>query len=230
MNFAGEAAEATFDFPIVAEETIDSLADQHARAQTDYESWKRELLEWLLTEGKDPDRLRGYSDRTVRNTSYKTDQIMRWLWNERGYTTELTPEDADQLMKELGRYSEYGDANLNTFVKVIKRVFQFYNHERRKSIEWECSLNLNEQNVTNRDYFKKDEFRPLYEAALKHGAVKHYHSCTPAERDALKRVLAQRFETPKEQIGPEAFQRANSFKIPSLVSVALDCGLRPVEK
>jgi integrase len=229
MNFEREAQEANFDFPLAAQETIEALDDQHARAQSDYKGWKRDLLEWLYFEGKDPDRLRGYSEDTLRNTTYKVDQIMRWLWNQRGYTTELTSEDANQLMKELGRYSEYGDANLNNFVKTIKRIFAYYNHEKSKSIEWECKIDLNEPSVTNRDYFKKDEFHMLYEASLSHGTVRHYHSCTPAERDELKAHLAQRLEKPKKEVGPEDFDQANSMKIPSIVSVSLDCGLRPVE-
>jgi integrase len=229
MNFEREARDAEFDFPLVAQETIEALDDKHARAKSDYQSWKRDLLEWLHFEGKDPDRLRGYSKATLRNSNYKIDQIMRWLWNHRDYTTELTPDDADQLMKELGRYSEYGDANLNNFVKTIKRIFSFYNNEKGKTIEWECKIDLNEPSVTNRDYFKKREFRPLYEASLAHGTIQHYHSCTPDERAELKAHLAQRFEKPKDEISPEDFDQANSMKIPSLVSVSLDCGLRPVE-
>lgn len=230
MNFSEEAKPVTFGFPVLAQETIDVLEEEgHPRAVTDYESWKRDVLEWLHYEGKDPDRLRGYSKDTLRQSTYKIDQIMRWLWNKRGYTTELTPEDADELMRELGRYSQYGDANLNNFVKVIKRLFAYYNHEKGKNIEWNCRIDLNEPSVTNRDYFKKDEFRPLYEASLEHGTVRHYHACNPEERDELKAHLAQRFEIRKKDVGPEEFQRANSFKIPSIVSVSLDCGLRPVE-
>ena len=107
MNLEREARDAEFDFRLVAQETIEALDDQHARAKTDYQSWKRDLLEWLHFEGMDPDRLRGYSEQTLRNSNYKIDQIMRWLWNHRDYTTELMPDDADQLMKELGRYSDF---------------------------------------------------------------------------------------------------------------------------
>ena len=132
-------------------------------------------------------------------------------------------------MKKLGRYSEYEESTLNNFVKTLKRIFKYFNHEKGKNIEWECPIDINETGVTNRDYFKKDEFRPLYEASLEHGTVKHYHSCSPEERDELKAHLAQRFEKAKSEVGPDDFQKANSFKIPSIVSVSLDCGLRPVE-
>lgn len=229
MNFTEEPEDFNPGFRLIAEETVEDLNDLHARAHSDYETWKRGLMAWLHYEGKDPERLRGYAEETLRATNYKIDQLMRWLWNERGYTTELTPDDADELMRELGRYSEYSDANLNNFVKAIKRLFSYYNHEKGKSFEWECQINLTEPKVTNRDYFYKREFRSLYEAALEHGTVRHYHTCTPEERDELKAHLAQRFEKPKTEVSESDFERANSFKIPSIISVALDCGLRPVE-
>lgn len=229
MNFSEEADEITFDFPIIAEDTHEALHDEHARARADYNTWKRGFLEWLHYEGKKPARLEGYSPSVIKQTNYKTDQIMRWLWNKRGYTTELTPDDADDLMQEMGRYSEYGDANLLNFVKTIKRIFSYYNSEKGAEIDWECEYELDDGGVTNRDYFRKGEFHALYEAALNHGAVKHYNNCTPDERDELKAHLAQRFGKQKELIGPNDFDKANTFKIPSLVSVTLDCGLRPVE-
>lgn len=229
MSLSDEPLEPNLDAPIVPELTKDALQAAHARAYADYESWKRDVVVWLETEGRDPERLRGYAESTVRQSNYKIDQLMRWLWQQRGYTTEFTPDDADAFMREHGRHGHSQDANLNTYVKTIKRLFTYYNREKGKSYEWECKLELNEPSVTNRDYFKQHEFRPLYEAALEHGTVKHYASCSPAERDELRAHLAQRFELPKEEVSKAEFARANSFKIPSLVSVSFDCGLRPVE-
>lgn len=230
MDFTeGPDENITFDYPLIADETESELKELHGRARQDYETWKRDFLVWLTTEGKKPDRLEGYSPEVVRKTNYHTGQIMRWLWNNRGYTTQLSPDDADELMKQMGRHSGYSDANLNNFVKTIKRIFSYYNHEKGQSIDWDCNYEISEPKVTNRDYFKKDEFRPLYEASLNHGAVKHYNNCTPEEREKLKSHLAVRFEKPKEEVTPQDFERANSFKIPSIVAVSLDMGLRPIE-
>lgn len=229
MNLTEEPREFEQSFALLAEETKEDLDNLHARTREDYETWKQSVMEWLTHEGKDPERLRGYAEETLRGTNYKIDQVMRWLWNQRGYTTELTPDDADALMRELGRYTEYSDANLNNFVKALKRLFKYYNHEKGKEYEWDCKLNLTEEKVTNRDYFYKREFRSLYEAALEYGTVRHYHSCTPEERDELKATLAQRFEKTKDEVSVDDFERANSFKIPSIISVSLDCGLRPIE-
>lgn len=184
MNFSAEADDHSFDFPLIAGDSEAALEDHHSRAKDDYESWKYDFLVWLRVEGKKPDRLEGYSSAVVRGTSYKTDQIMRWLWTQRGYTTELTPDDADELMKTLGRQSDYSDSNLNNFVKTIKRIFSYYNYEKGRDIDWDCKYAISEPRVTNRDYFKKSEFRPLYEAALNHGAVKHYNNCSPEKPES----------------------------------------------
>lgn len=41
--------------------------------------------------------------------------------------------------------------------------------------------------------------------------------------------LAVRFDVPKSEVGLEHWERANGWKIPSLVAVSLDTGLRPIE-
>lgn len=134
MNFTEEPRDFNPSYALLAEETKDDLDELHARARTEMESWKRSVMEWLIFEGKEPDKFEGYASETLRGTNYKIHQIMRWLWNQRGYTTELTPDDADALMRELARYTEYSNANLNNFVKALKRIFKFYNHEKgRKS-------------------------------------------------------------------------------------------------
>jgi len=229
MELNQGADDINFEFNPLPAKTDEALESCHNRARADYETWKRDFLEWLTVEGRKPDKLEGFADGTVRKTNYHTDQIMRWVWENRGYTTELTPEDADELMRELGRYSDYENANLNNFVKTIKRIFSYYNHEKAKNIEWSCNYEISEPKVTNRDYFKKDEFRPLYEAALKYGTVKHYNSCSKAERKRLKGHLARRFDKNKEGVSIDDFDRANSFKIPSLIATTLDMGLRPIE-
>lgn len=56
---------------LVSEPTEDALESAHARAHANYRRWKAGFLEWLDTEGRDPERLRGYADPTVRQTHYK---------------------------------------------------------------------------------------------------------------------------------------------------------------
>jgi integrase len=91
-------------------------------------------------------------------------------------------------------------------------------------------LNLNAQKKSI-DYFRHQEMSELYQAALDFGSMKSYHSSsmTVEERDRLKMLLAQRLEMPKDQIGPDEFARANSWKFPALIATTIDVGLRPIE-
>lgn len=229
MPYPGKEQSEEFDFSIISRPTEKALTEYHARAKSDYEQWKKSFLIWLRVEGKKPDRLEGFSESVVRQSSMKADQLMRWNWEENGYTTEITPEDADRIMKELGRHSDYGDSALTSFISTFKRIFKYKNREKGQNFEWECNYATGGDEVTNRDYIKPDEFGSLYEAALGYGTVRHYANCTPEERDRIKAHLAQRFEKPKDDVTPDDFDRANSFKIPSLIAVTLDCGLRPIE-
>jgi len=59
--------------------------------------------------------------------------------------------------------------------------------------------------------------------------VPAYDNLTPSERDRWKQYLAQRFEKPKSEVVPLDWKKANGWKVPSLVAVSLDAGLRPIE-
>jgi site-specific recombinase XerD len=228
------AASSAFDpddhtFNLVTEPTKDALDALTPKALREYRAFKTDYLDWLAAMGKNPHRRRGYADTTLEQISIKTDQIFRWLWDTEGrYTLQFGPEDADDLMSEYARY-DYTDANLLTFVKVIKRYFKYLRFEKGREYEWDCEVKLSEKQRTERDYLRRDEFAPLYNAALDHGSVRHYNQVTPEERDRIKAHLAQRFEKPKTDITPEDFERANSYKVASLVGVTLDVGLRPIE-
>lgn len=228
------AATSSFDpdehtFNVVTRPTRDALEDLSPKAPRDYREFKHDYLTWLSAMGKNPHRRRGYADTTLEQISLKTDQIFRWYWDAEGYyALDFGPDDATALMKEYALY-DYSDANLLTFVKTIKRYFKYLRFEKGRDHEWECEVKLSEKQRTERDYLRRDEFAPLYHAALDHGSVPHPNQVTPEERDRIKAHLAQRFEKPKANISPEDFQRANSYKIASLVGVTLDTGLRPIE-
>lgn len=219
-----------FDFPIVSQGAREALEDEHARALEDYKTWKTDFLEWLHHEGKKPETGDGYAEATLRQTHYKTDQIFQLLWNHtEGYTVSLTEDQADEIMLKLGKYTDKSDSELLIFTKVFKRIFRYYNYEKGRQYDWEKPYSLSEPDVTQRDYFKQDEFTALFEASMNRGGVRSYQNCTPEERESIKSLLAQRFEKPKDSVKKSDFRRANSFKIPSLVGTALDCGLRPIE-
>jgi len=49
------------------------------------------------------------------------------------------------------------------------------------------------------------------------------------EREKWKTYLSQRLQKPKEEVTMKDWQRVNSFKYTSMIHVALDAGLRPIE-
>jgi integrase len=74
-----------------------------------------------------------------------------------------------------------------------------------------------------------DERQAIREASLELGSIPAYSTVNADERGRWEAHLAQRFEKPKEQITETDWKRANGWKIPSIVGVSLDAGLRPVE-
>jgi len=229
-----EDTTETVEFPVppVSEATEERLEDFSALLGEDFRDFKEDFLEWLLIEGRNTYKRQGYAPDTVRTTHYKVEEAYRWLWERDGsYTKEFSPEDATELIEFLVQRTTHPESYVYTFEKSLKRLFKFFREERNKDIpEWSHDIPLD----TNPDSSTKDKFYPeemaaLYEAALAISSVKSYKTVRGEERDQIKAYLAQRFEMPKSEVGPEEFERANSWKIPSIVSVSSDCGLRPIE-
>lgn len=220
--------------PPVAQETEEMLEEFSPLVVRDFRQFKEDFLRWLLTEGRDTYRREGYSETTVKTTHYKVDETYRWLWERDGeFTKELSPEDATDLIDFLMRKTPHPDQYVYTFEKCIRRLFKYLREELNRPIdEWEHEIPVEpNRHSSTKDRFYPAEMNRLYEAALSIYSVKSYYtkSMTSEERDQIKRVLAQRFGKPKGDIGPDDFQRANSWKIPSLVAVTADTGLRPIE-
>ena len=218
--------------PVVAQATEEQLGDFSALISDDYHDFKEDFLTWLLIEGQNPYKREGYSKDTVRTTHYKVEEAYRWLWERDGsFTKEFTPEDATELIEFLVRRSTHPESYIYTFEKSLKRLFKYFREKQNKDIpEWdhEIPLDTNSHSST-KDKFYPEEMRSLYEAALSFSSVKSYFSVDAEERSQIKAHLAQRFEMPKTEIGQDEFEQASSWKLPSIVTVTSDCGLRPIE-
>jgi integrase len=110
-------------------------------------------------------------------------------------------------------------------------LFKWKREARNKDVEWEPEIEYSDPSTTYtpRDYLTKEDRRKLREAAMEYGSVPHYNSVTPEERERWKTYLSQRLQKPKEEVTQKDWNRANSFKYTSMIHVALDAGLRPVE-
>ena len=198
------------------------------RQWTDYREHRESLVNWMLNFGKNPDKADGYAFDTVRRRSHDLDKFYRWVWDDRdGYTTQMTHDDADAYSRHLV-YEDYSDSHKHNTQKALKMYFRW----RDDVGEWTPDVSFVASNSTRtqpRDYLTREERRRVREASLEYGSVPSPHHLDAVEREQWKIHLAQRFRKPTTEISPEDFDRANGFKIPSLVSTSLDAGLRPIE-
>jgi integrase len=106
-----------------------------------------------------------------------------------------------------------------------------WRHHQRGDEKWEPELSFSQPNhsTTPRDYLTRKERRQIRDAALEYTSVPSESNIYGEERDRWRAYLAQRFEKPKSQITKDDWERANSWKYPTLVWVSLDAGLRPIE-
>lgn len=195
----------------------------------DYRGHRRKVLTWLWTTGKNPDEAKGYSKSVVENTAYRLSKIHRWVWERERYTATINPEHADTFISELKR-KDWTDENKNQYVKALKRYFKWKKHEKGAA-EWEPEQTYTPGQQTHhaRDYLTLEERQLIRDAALEYSSIPSYDYVSSDERDRWKVYLAQRYEKPKSKIGREEWEQASSWKVPSLVSVGLDAGLRPIE-
>lgn len=214
------------DIPITTEPSEEYLNE---RQRVDYLEHREDFLEWLYVFGKDPKRAEGYSAATVKTTAYKTDATLRWLWEREGYTTDLTHSHADSFVRELAG-TDYSNSHKAKCVKALKRYSKWCVHVKGAE-EWEPPITFSdsEVDVQPRDYLTKEERSKVREAALEYGSIPSYTAVTPEERSQWKAYLAQRFGKPVSEVSVEDWNRANGWKIPSMVWASLDAGLRPVE-
>ena len=209
--------------------TQPAAATLNQKQLVDYRDERESCLKWLLTFGKEPRKANGYALGTVKPRAYRMDQFYRWVWEqEGGYTTSVTHDHADAWMQQLAQ-ADYSNTHRTNSQKAVKMLFKWLAHERHAK-PWDPDISFSHADATApRDYLTRDERTAIQNASLEYGSIPSYANLTPTERDRWKRYLAQRFEKPVSDVTPDDWERANSWKIPSLVWTSLDAGLRPVE-
>lgn len=215
------------DFPVVTNEVGEVLND---RQEMDYRAERTACLTWLLTFGKRPAEAVGYAKGTVKPRCYRMDRFYRYVWEHEtdGYTLNLRHEHADAWMEHLA-HQDYSAAHKRNCVKSLKMLYKWFHHEKGMD-EWEPEFSFSrDQSSQPRDYLTRDERSAIRSAALEYGSIPTYQNLNPPERDRWKAHLAQRFEKPKADVGPDDWDRANGWKVPSLTWASLDAGLRPIE-
>lgn len=202
-----------------------------------YDEHRRKFVEWMRKYGKDTEREEGLAESTVSNYAHRLDKFYRWVWDSKGgFTTRMSHDDAesyviglirDEIRDEDGE--SYSESHKRKTANAIEKLFE-WRAEEKGDEQWRCNIGFKEKNHSQPDAFTKDERRRLREAALQYNSVPAYNDLSPEERDRWKGHIAEKLGIPKEEVVPADWEKLNrSWKIPSLVMVSLDAGLRPIE-
>jgi integrase len=200
------------------------------REEIAYREHRRQIAEWMVSVGKQPDRAEGFSLTTVRARMYRLDKFYRFVWNESGgFTTRITTGHADAWMQQLAN-SDYARSYKADCQKAVKTLFK-WQRSQGDEVQWEPQITFSDPSVNKieKDVLSSDEWSRVRDAVLDYGSIPGYRSVTPEERSEINAMLAQRFEKPKTQVGPDDWERANSFKFASMFWLGMDLGLRPSE-
>ena len=218
-----------FVVPDVAPDIHDQLAPLE---QEMYGEWRAGLAAWAYEKGKYPEFGEGYSALVVKERLYRIDRFAEWVWgrDEYGFTTSFTAEQADRYWEEVLKPS---DNQLSTSRKHANAVALIF----KKSGEgWEIPNSeavyhkINEEDGTGfTDWLSISEMEAVKHASLRAYAVPRREEMAADEVEEWSALLAQRLRKPKHELDDEDWERANSYKIPSLVYVSCDVGFRPCE-
>lgn len=213
---------------LITEEPEDSFLNE--KQLLDYKYHQIQLIDWFLDEGKDPENGEGYSKNTVEPAMYRIDRFYRFIWRTSGhtYTTLLDHDDAADYLRYIA-LQDYENSYKKGIEKAVKMLFK-WNHHIRDLPKWDCKFSFQvPASEPPAEYLTEMELVKLREAAREHGSIPSYSNLSPLDRDRWKSYLADRFEIPKSEVDKSDWERAHSWKFPSLVWTAIDAGLRPNE-
>ena len=117
--------------------TEDANEYLNPKQEVTYREHRRELAEWMLGLGKNPEKAEGYSYSTVKNRMNRLDLFYRFIWDREGrYIQDLTTDHADDWMRNLAR-QDIKESTKNHYQKACKTLFKWKREARNKDVEWE---------------------------------------------------------------------------------------------
>ncbi len=78
--------EYDFEYPLVSKRSKDNLKEFGLNMVDDYRDFKYDLLSWLATYGKNPEKHEGLARTTLESTHHKLETVFRWLWRTKTNT------------------------------------------------------------------------------------------------------------------------------------------------
>jgi site-specific recombinase XerD len=195
------------------------------RELSDYRNHREKLLEWTLIEGKNPEEMEGYAESTMKPHAYRIDGFYRFVWDEeREYTTEVTHEHVEQFIRTL-KQTDDSDSHKSKCVDSLKILFRWRHHELDEEMPDIKNPFSSGGSNNPKDYLTSKERERIRQAAYEHGRIP-VEDKSEEGLEELRTHLAQRFGVKKDEV---CIEELRSWKVPSLVEVSLDTGLRPCE-
>jgi integrase len=156
----------------------------------DYKEHRWEFLQWLLREGKNEEKVKGYSEYTVYETGYKCARFDRWVWSEENrYTIPPTPEHADEYIADVVAYRDVTNSTKGKVEEALLRYFRWASQTSHVA-EWDHEQRfLSGGDDAPRDYLTRRERRLVRESALNTGDSWKIPSIVMASLDAALRPV-----------------------------------------
>jgi integrase len=209
--------------------SADSLSHLNYQQTIVYEDIWNDLIEFLLEKGKNPQRNIGYAESNIRPIVRRIHQVHQYCWEKGPTVIELTPDHADQFIEALNQDDvlnkcgePYAEGSKRKFAQSLQAYFTYLD------IEWEPKINFTDEEATlASDPFNLREREQLLNASLDYKSPPSYKNVSPEERDRWNAQIAQFLGKPKDEVGPKDWETVQrSWKVPSIISTALDCGWR----
>lgn len=201
-----------------------------------YEEWRLELMQWLFKRGKNPEFGEGYPRSSMRQHAYRIDRFAAWLFSEDGFTLSFSHKYADTYWNEVLKPNDNALStnrkDANSVALIFKRKWWEADDAEKWSIPNSRAVykQINKNDGTGfTDWFSLKELDAIKHASLSVYAVPERDEMELGEQEEWTAHLSQRLQKPKSELTDEDWEKANSYKIPSLVYVSCDVGFRPKE-
>jgi len=203
----------------------------------------KDLYDWMVNKGKNPRREIGLNESTARNYMDRLDQLHRFAieYLDPDNRTTIQDDHADALLRMIDRAEitkqrgknpgeGYGESTKRKFANTLESYFRWRYHEGTMEYEWEPKLDFSDDKGESAYRFTYRELGLLFDVAQSHGSLPSYYDTPEEERETINGLVAQRLGIPKEDVTRNDWLHADwSRKTHSLVTVAYDAGLTPVE-
>ncbi|GGI95264.1 hypothetical protein GCM10008995_01800 [Halobellus salinus] len=220
------SADSEIQFEYLSSESVSALNYQQ---QVLYSELWDDLIAYLRTQGKTPERGIGYEDSGIRPRVRRIHQVFEYAWNQDRLVLELTPEVADEFVNGLledtitkNNGEAYKRGSKRKLVNALESYFRF------ADTEWEPEVGFRDTAPAYAsDPYNKRERGLLLNASFDYQSPPSYSNVLPEERDAWNAYLAQLLEKPKDEVSPDDWKALKtSWKYPALISTTLDAGWR----